>query len=208
MVVDAVLARESLWTAAASLAFAKGVLELGRDLLPSVAMDPWEEKGVAGLRATAILAQQEAEECGEGAKAGKLQLAADAAMAAWCSVRDACERSLRVAEDRQGKHLAEVTGFINACNATFLPEVLQVLKLGVSIEPLDRPGGWADGGDASASPRSLGSAHQSASRCHDGRGNGALCEGIGAIAHDRMPGGTWAMAAHAGSTGGDGTALG
>jgi len=41
--VDAVLARESLWTAAASLAFAKGVLEVERDLLPLVAMDAWEE---------------------------------------------------------------------------------------------------------------------------------------------------------------------
>jgi len=92
---------------------------------------------VAGLRVAAISAQQEAAECGEGARAGKPQLAADAAMR---SARDACERSLRAAEERQSKHLAEVTGLINACNAcnaAFPPEVLQVLKSGVlSIGPV------------------------------------------------------------------------
>jgi len=51
VLVDAVASRESLQTAAASLAFVKVVLEVGRDLLPAVAMDAWEEKGVAGLRA-------------------------------------------------------------------------------------------------------------------------------------------------------------
>ena len=92
---------------------------------------------MAGLRVAAISAQQEAAECGEGARAGKPQLAADAAMAAWRSARDACERSLRAAEERQSKHLAEVTGLINACNAAFPPEVLQVLKSGVlSIGPV------------------------------------------------------------------------
>jgi len=122
------------------------VREVGIDLLPSVARDAWEEMGVAGLRAAAISAQQEAEECGEGeggGKAGKLQLAADAAMPAWRSARDACERALCAAEERQEKHLAEVTGFTNACNAAFPSEVLQLPKPGVlATGPIARTPGF------------------------------------------------------------------